>query len=266
MLYLRKEEVIISIITAKKIVAICLALAMTFTFKVETVYSSQELLKETVNVSFVQDVLENAVKTMKIVLEIFSQIMYTSNNSVEPVVEEVTQKPPIIFIKTLAEIARELKKSIRENGFTYEYFVYYDFELYPPSNSTSNKTMNCSSFVSWTLYEYAKQRGNTVIENEFKESKTTYNILNYLISDSDNFIYVGKLHELNSEDLQVGDIIIKNGHAEILAEYDASMSNKYRCYNAGSDKAMESGSSTEEKTGGACNSDTEDYFVYRVNF
>lgn len=270
MQYLRREEVIISIITAKKIVAIFLVLAMMFTFKVDSVYGSEELSIE--SIYFIQDIFENALKTMKIVLEIFSETMCSSTSKQKDSVEvslaeePMVVKEPIISIKTLAEIAKELKTSIRENGFTYQYSVYYDFESYPPSKSTLNKKMNCSSYVSWILYEYAKQKGNTVIENEFKESKTSYNILSYLSNDDDNFIYVGKLHKLNSEDLQIGDIIIKNGHAEILAEYDNSMENEYRCYNAGSDKAIESGSSTEEKTGGACNTDTENYFVYRVNF
>ena len=241
---------------------------MMFTLKVDSVECTEQVSIK--SIYYMQDIFENVLKTMKIVLEIFSETMCFStqkqNDSVEPEIEETTKEEIIIPIKTLAEIAKELKKSIRENGFSYQYSVYYDFELYPPSSNTSNKKMNCSSFVSWILYEYAKQKGNFVIENEFKKSKTSYNILSYLKNDTDNFIYVGKLHKLNSEDLQIGDIIIKDGHAEILAEYDASESNEYRCYNAGSDKAMEHGASTDEKTGGACNKETEKYFVYRVNF
>ena len=218
MQYLRREEVIITIITAKKIIAIFLVLAMMFTFKVDSVYGSEELSIETIY--FIQDIFENAVKTMKIVLEIFSETMCSStskqNDSVEVSLAEepMVVKEPIISIKTLAEIAKELKASIRENGYSYQYSVYYNFESYPPSSSTLNKKMNCSAYVSWILYEYAKQKGNTIIENEFKENKSSSGILSYISSDTKNFTYVGELLNLNSEALQIGDIIIKDGHAE----------------------------------------------------
>ena len=243
-----------SIITMKKIIAIVLIAIMVVTMTMP-VFGASNASK----IKTIKSIFKKATEHMKKVITIVSEILNPGGG------EGSGGEEPIITTKSMNTIAKECKKVLRVNGFTYQ-TVSYNYQTNPPSANSSTKKIDCSGYVSWVIYEYAKQKGNTTVQNAFKNNKSSSEIKTYMDNNTSYFSKVGKLSNLTSSDLKAGDIIVKSGHVEIFGKYDSTVTNKYRCYNAGSSDAISSGGNSGELTGGACNSGTSNYTVYRVKF
>ena len=91
--------------------------------------------------------------------------------------------------------AKECHDYVRTNNFTYE-----QAGVYIPINSSSGKTIDCSSFVSWVLYEsgYSQFGGY---------QKTS----SYFASNPMNW------QKISRDNLQAGDIMVFSGHVQIYA-------------------------------------------------
>lgn len=242
-----------SIITMKKVIAIVLIAIMIITMTMP-VFGASNAAK----INQIRNIFKKATEHMKKVITLVNELLSPGNGS-------GGSEEPIISTKTIATVAKECKKVLRVNGFTYK-TVSYNYQTNPPSANSSTKKIDCSGYVSWVIYEYAKQKGNTTVQNAFKNNMSSSNIKTYMDNNTSYFSKIGKLNNLSSSDLKAGDIIVKNGHIEIFGKYDSSVTNKYRCYNAGSSDAISSGGNAGELTGGACNSGTSNYTVYRVKF
>lgn len=159
--------------------------------------------------------------------------------------------------ESFAVTAKNCMTVLYNNKFKYGN-VGYNYKDNPPSENTSNKKIDCSGYVSWVIYEYAKQKNNTTLMNDFKTNKNSGTTLNYMKNHPEYFESKGTLSNLKVSELKEGDIIVKDGHIEIFAKYDSNQNYwKYRCYNAGRDIER-------IVSGGACNNNTSAYKVFRI--
>lgn len=181
-------------------------------------------------------------------------------------VNEKTQtsssQQPTQSARSFLQIAKDCKGILANNNFSYGNHT-YNYRTGAPSSSTSTKTIDCSGYVSWVIYEYAKER-NSNLANDFEKNKNTGNMLNYMQNHSEYFTKISTLSTtgINNGTIKSGDILIKNGHVEIYASYDSNQQKyKVRCYNAGNTTAIQNNGAT----GGACNEgNLSNYTVYRI--
>lgn len=115
---------------------------------------------------------------------------------------------------TIVEKAIECHAYLRENGYTYA-----QAGINIPITS-SVRTVDCSSYVSWVLYE----AGFTEFEGYQKTSSTfTSNPWGW--------------QEVSVSEAQPGDIITYSGHVEIVA---GDAGDRFRVYNCGGDESISS--------------------------
>lgn len=171
-----------------------------------------------------------------------------------------------------AEKARDIKEYIAENNYTYQYK--HSGNPY----SKNNRTINCSQYVSWVIYEYAKENQNIELESYFKTSRGSKQIYLFMIASS-QFEAKGNLSIINPIELQEGDIIVKKvdfikeleeelgyiseenggGHIEIFARFDKNSNSPYKVYDAGTQSHL-----SEIVSDGLCNGHLEEYEVFRL--
>lgn len=115
--------------------------------------------------------------------------------------------------------AKKIKEYIASHGYTYS----REHAKKVPSYSIS--VVDCSSFVSWVLYEagYSQFRGSQASSSAF-------------LSNSWGF------KEVSKSDVQPGDILVYDGHVEI---YVGMNGNKIKVYNAGSNYSIRKPGITE---------------------
>lgn len=173
-----------------------------------------------------------------------------------------SSQQPTQSARSFLQIAIDCKGILTNNKFSYGNHT-YNYRTGAPSSSTSTKTIDCSGYVSWVIYEYAKER-NSNLANDFEKNKNTGNMLNYMQNHSEYFTKIGTLSTtgINNGTIKSGDILIKNGHVEIYASYNSNQQKyKVRCYNAGNTTAIQNNGAT----GGACNEgNLSNYTVYRI--
>ena len=169
--------------------------------------------------------------------------------------EESVQATTIAF----SSLAKDLKTYIANNNFYYQQCTYSDFSRTNPKNISSKK-IDCSTYVSWVIYEYGVRNNISAYKDNFKTSKNSGQLLSFFKNNPSYFQNLGKLSNISTSSLKAGDIIVKDGHAEIFASYDSTRSSyKYRCYNCGSDSSVDS-----VVSGGACNTSPSSYTVFRI--
>ena len=259
-----------SIMTNKKIIAVLIIAIMIITLATPVFAATnksasknklRDILKLTIEVAM--DVREEVRPVIKSVAkDIFSIIRSWKIQQPDP--DPDPDPEPVVVQVNFANIAKDCKAVLRKGGFTYGTRG-YDFSKATPVTITENKIIDCSEYVSWVIYEYAKKKGNTDLMEDFTKKKNSTSIKNYLSSHTEYFTKIGKLSSIKTSDLKAGDIIVKSGHVEIFGKYDSSKTNyEYRCYNAGSNTALSGGANTGELTGGACNGSESSYTVYRI--
>lgn len=102
---------------------------------------------------------------------------------------------------------------------------------------------DCSTAVTAYLYYYAEANGSKTMMKEFNQQKNSTAYVN--VVENDGYINGVKYFEVVSqEELQEGDILVKNGHVEV---YAGSMANETEpnVYNAGTDTSVAASGITE---------------------
>lgn len=125
-------------------------------------------------------------------------------------------------------VVLECHDYIRTNGFYYSKWV----EI--PLDREGNKRVDCSSFVSWCLYEYTG--------GAFAETKGSYWFMDVAIALANG--WPTDLPEITSEwkaitnhNLEPGDIMCYDGHVHVYAGTDGD--GRRYVYNAGGDESIQ---------------------------
>lgn len=169
-----------------------------------------------------------------------------------------------VSTKSFYQIAGNCMSTLVNKGFSYsKNRSQYTFANATPA-TTNTKTINCSQYVSWVIYEYAKQKNISELKEDFKISMNTTSLYNYM-KNSNYFEYKGILANINTSNLKAGDILLRTSgttHSEIFSNYNTSKSNRYRCYTAGSNDCLNG--TYPQPCGGGCNGNTSSYYVFRI--
>jgi len=116
------------------------------------------------------------------------------------------------------------KAYYRDNKFVYGYYGNIPAKL-------SNKQTDCSTYVSWVLYEYGKANNIKALTSKFKSKVRSYhfNPMGKDLAKGKKNAYFTLVKGI--ENAKLGDILCYNGHVEF---YAGSVSNgKARVYNCG---------------------------------
>lgn len=181
--------------------------------------------------------------------------------------------------KSFVTIAEECKKVLYDNDFYYSSGAWVGTNFStgannsgnPASSSRKTKGIDCSGYVSWVLYKYGCQNGKSKYKDLFLSQQDTSTMKNIFDNNTDLFQKVGKLNNLDKNDLKAGDIFIRSGkHVEIYKFYgtvhnntnpETTSNNKYACYSAGNTNQIQN---PYLAAYGTCNGSTSSYTVYRV--
>ena len=157
---------------------------------------------------------------------------------------------------SFSSVASECHKVLSDNDFSYGTHP-YTFSKETPSN-TKVKTIDCSGYVSWVLYEYGKKIGDNTFKNLFSNSLSATLLKNIFEANTNYFKYVGKADKV---ELKEGDLLVRPGkHIEIFSHTSGTGNWKYKCYHAGNTNAIRA----ESTSSGVVNSSPSTYYVYRL--
>lgn len=191
----------------------------------------------------------------------------------------VTVRAKAVQIKSFETIAKECKKVLYDNDFYYSKGAWVGTNFStgendrgnPASSNRKTKGIDCSGYVSWVLYKYGCQSGKEEYKNLFSKQQDTGTMKNIFDNNTELFKKVGKLNNLDKDDLQAGDIFIRSGtHVEIYKFYgtvhnntdpETTSNNKYACYSAGNNNQIRN---PYLAAYGSCNGCESYYTVYRV--
>lgn len=245
-----------------KIIIVTIITVIMFSTTGTTVFASSKI---GVGVEVVIKAVENIKKTKITMIELVEKCKQNIINIKMEDVAHALNEMGLLVEEDFQGIADICMSVLRKNNFYYSSRT-YNFVKNPPSSKTSIKGIDCSGYVSWVIYVYAKNNGKPELMNDFSKNVSTSEMLKYMKDNSKYFTKIGKLSEIKVTELKPGDIIIKNGHVEIFAKYDSKVKNKYRCYNAGKTECIKDNEDGTKDgiTGGGCNSKTKDYTVFRI--
>ncbi len=125
-------------------------------------------------------------------------------------------------------IALECHDYIRENGF------YYSKGVELPLDREGNKRVDCSSYVSWCIYEYTGGDFNLS-----RDSAWFMDVAKALANDQtpDMPEITSEWDVITNHELEPGDIMCYNGHVHIYAGIDGD-GQRY-VYSAGGNEAIQ---------------------------
>lgn len=164
----------------------------------------------------------------------------------------------VVVPRKFYEVAADCHRVVSNRGFTYggQSFTFKDKT---PANTRSLK-IDCSGYVSWVLYEYAKDIGNNGLKSKFAKSMNTSGFATAL-TDTTYFKKIGKMSD-HMNDLQRGDILLHPGdHIEIFGYKDGSKIYSYNCGGPDSVSAQTTYQSAINIRGG---DPASNYTVYRL--
>lgn len=155
-------------------------------------------------------------------------VKVTISNSTNTQTSTSTITTKVSFV----EVAKELHTKMKNKNLYWGITSFSDFSTQTPVGKGTK--VDCSSYVSWVLYEYGKRNNIDAYKDNFKTSKNSTACLNWFANHTSDFEYIGVLSASKTK-VKPGDIIVKKGHIEILKEFK---NNKPYCYNAGSTGAI----------------------------
>lgn len=129
------------------------------------------------------------------------------------------------------EVAKQCKKYIVNNSYHYSQKCSREY----PLNQKNGKGIDCSGFVSWTIYEY---------QNGFFEYRTSKWFLStakklYNHEKSDLPLYTRGWEGIKgAKNFMPGDILCYSGHVHIYYGIDYNERDHYLVLNTGNDKAI----------------------------
>lgn len=147
----------------------------------------------------------------------------------------------------LLGIIQNCKKYYASNNFYYS--LANGVRSIPADNSKSYNGQyytDCSNFVSWTLYEYARANGNTAMKNYFSYQRNSATFAS--IGASGGNSYLKKISSLSNA--KAGDILVTNGHVEFLSSYTKNSNGTLtlKVYNCGSNASLKASGITTSAT------------------
>ena len=106
------------------------------------------------------------------------------------------------------------------------------------SKSYSGKYyVDCSSFVTWVLYEYGSANGNTAMKNYFSYQRNSATFASIGANGGNDYLKVVSGGLANAK---AGDIIVTQGHVEFFSSYTKNSNGtiSLKVYNCGSDGSI----------------------------
>lgn len=181
-----------------------------------------------------------------------SEKSFSLFNNVKEKKEEKEKTVKVDF----SDVAAECHKVLSDNSFSYGTHP-YDFSKETP-RTTKNKTIDCSGFVSWTLYEYGKQIKDNTFKGLFGTSTSASALKDIFSVNTKYFEYIGKADKV---ELKKGDLLVRPGkHIEIYSHTSGTGNWKIKCWHAGNTNSIQADSTSS----GVVNSSPSTYYVYRL--
>jgi len=155
---------------------------------------------------------------------------------------------------TLLQIIKNCKTYYANNNFYYS--TANGVRTIPADNSTSYSGkyyVDCSSFVTWVLYEYASANGNISMKNYFSYQRNSQTFANIGANGGNSYLAVVDKKGNNNVNLSLakpGDILVSNGHVEFFNSY-TYYSPTYvniKVYNCGSNTSIKASGLTTSAT------------------
>ena len=140
--------------------------------------------------------------------------------------------------KDLLTIIKNCKAYYANNNFYYS--LANGVRSIPADKSTSYSGkyyVDCSSFVSWVLYEYGLANGRVNMKNYFSYQRNSTTFANIGANGGNDYLKVvyGGLNNARA-----GDILVTNGHVEFLSSFTRNSNGtiSLKVYNCGSDGSI----------------------------
>lgn len=144
---------------------------------------------------------------------------------------------------SITGIAKACKSYISQNNFVYSLAA--GARTIPMDKSklyNGNYCVDCSSYVSWVLYEYALINGKTSMQNYFNYQRNSSTFASIGASGGNSYLSVVSSKGSSNVDLskaKAGDILVSPGHVEIFSSYTTSGNNvSIKVYNCGSNSSI----------------------------
>ena len=155
----------------------------------------------------------------------------------------------------LLTIIKNCKAYYANNNFSYSTAA--GVRSIPADKSTSYSGkyyVDCSSYVTWALYEYALANGNTAMKNYFSYQRNSATFASIGAAGGNSyFTVVDKKNASDYVDLSLakpGDILVSPGHVEFFNSYTNPSGNyvNIRVYNCGSNNSIKATGLTTSAT------------------
>lgn len=156
---------------------------------------------------------------------------------------------------SLISIIKNCKSYYANNNF------YYSLEAgvrsIPADNSKTyngKRYVDCSSFTSWVLYEYALANGKTSMKNYFSTQKTSSVFSTIGQNGGNSYLNVVDSKSANRNvdlvNAKEGDILVTKGHVEFFESYEKNSNGTLtiKVYNCGSDSSIKASGITTSAT------------------
>lgn len=147
----------------------------------------------------------------------------------------------------LLTIIKNCKTYYAKNNFSYNLAA--GVRSIPADNSKSyngNYYVDCSSYVSWVLYEYALANGKTDMKNYFSYQRNSATFASIGANGGNSYLKVVN----GFSNAKAGDILVTPGHVEFLSSYTKNSNGTYtiKVYNCGSDSSIKVAGITNSAT------------------
>ncbi len=139
--------------------------------------------------------------------------------------------------KNLLTIIKNCKSYYSNNNF---YYSLADGVRSIPADQSktydSKRYVDCSSFVTWALYEYANANNLTAMANYFSYQRNSATFASIGANSGNN--YLTTVSSLSNA--KAGDILVTKGHVEFLSSYTQNSNGSYtiKVYNCGSNASI----------------------------
>lgn len=146
---------------------------------------------------------------------------------------------------SLVSIIKNCKAYYANNNFYYSLAA--GVRSIPADNSKTydgKRYVDCSSFTSWVLYEYALANGKTSMKNYFSTQKTSSTFASIGANGGNNYLSVvdskTSSKNVSLKNAKAGDILVTKGHVEFLNSYTKNTNGTItlKVYNCGSDSSI----------------------------
>lgn len=260
----------------RKVIFLCLFIFILFSSTVLAAYTSSYseptiLLKKGTygtGVKWLQDMLNHNGYSLKIDgifgTATYNAVMNFQKNkglSVDGIVGQATRKALKTYANSsttsnklptfnrnssnLTTIIKNCKAYYANNNFKYS--VANGVRSIPADKSKSysgNYYVDCSSYVTWVLYEYALANGNTAMQKYFSYQRNSATFASIGSAGGNSYLkVVDKKNGTKCVDLsqaKPGDILVSNGHVEFFNSYTNHSGNyvNIKVYNCGSNNSI----------------------------